>query len=116
MIRILLDQDFNHALLRGLRRRVPDLDFITARDADLSDADDRRLLRWAFENNRILFTHDIRTMPGHYAALLARGESVGGILIIPRRLLMGLVINELEIFVVCSDLDEWKNRLQILSV
>ena len=35
MLRLLIDQNLNHDILRGLRLRIPGLDFVTARQAAL---------------------------------------------------------------------------------
>jgi hypothetical protein len=40
MLRLLIDQNFNQIILRGLRQRVPALDAITAYQAGLSGAED----------------------------------------------------------------------------
>ncbi|HKZ77315.1 MAG TPA: DUF5615 family PIN-like protein [Pyrinomonadaceae bacterium] len=67
MLRLLIDQDLDQVILRGLLLRVPNLDVITARQAGLSDGSDPDLLAWAAEQKRIVVTHDRRTMPYHAA-------------------------------------------------
>jgi hypothetical protein len=49
MLRLLIDQDLDQVILRGLLLRVPTLDVITAHQAGLSDASDSHLLAWAAE-------------------------------------------------------------------
>ena len=44
MLRLLIDQDLDQVILRGLLLRVPSLDVITARQAGLSAASDPELL------------------------------------------------------------------------
>ena len=63
MLRLLIDQDLDHVILRGLLLRVPDLDVITAHQVGLSNAPDPEVLAWAAEQERIVVTHDRRTMP-----------------------------------------------------
>lgn len=106
MLRLLIDQDLDQVIMRGLLLRVPELDVITAYQAGLSDASDPDLLAWAAEQRRIVVTHDRRTMPYHAAALIAKGESLCGVIIVSRRLPVNQVINDLEIMVSCSDVDE----------
>jgi predicted nuclease of predicted toxin-antitoxin system len=65
MLRLLIDQDLDHVILRGLLLRVPNLDVITAHQAGLSNASDSEVLAWAAEQERIVITHDRRTMPYH---------------------------------------------------
>ena len=49
MLRLLIDQDLDHVILRGLLLRVPNLDVITAHQVGLSNASDPELLAWACE-------------------------------------------------------------------
>jgi len=44
MLRLLIDQDLDQVILRGLLLRVPGLDVVTAHQASLSDASDADLL------------------------------------------------------------------------
>lgn len=74
MLKLLLDQDFDHRIIRGLLKRVPDLDFVTARSLGLSRAHDRTLLIKAAEEGRILLSHDESTMLDHYFALVNQGK------------------------------------------
>jgi predicted nuclease of predicted toxin-antitoxin system len=94
--------------------RVPNLDVITAHQADLSDASDPELLAWGTEQQRILVTHDRRTMPFHAANRIASGPVITGVIIVCRRLPVSQVINDLEIIVSCSDMDEWENVIKYL--
>lgn len=63
MLRLLIDQDLDQVILRGLLLRVTTLDVTTAHQAGLSDSSDPDLLAWAAEQARIVVTHDRRTMP-----------------------------------------------------
>ena len=58
MLRLLIDQDLDHVILRGLLLRVPNLDVMTAHQAGLSNASDPEVLAWAAEQERILVTHN----------------------------------------------------------
>jgi predicted nuclease of predicted toxin-antitoxin system len=112
MLRLLIDQDFNYDVLRGLTTRTPGLDAVTAHQAGLSSASDPELLAWAASEGRILVTHDKKTMPDHAAERLASGEQ----LIIPRRLRTSEVIAELEVIVECSEADDWEGVIKYLPL
>jgi hypothetical protein len=116
MLRLLIDQDLDHVILRGLLLRVPNADVITAHKVGLSDAPDPDLLAWAEEQKRIVVTHDRRTMPSHAAVRIARGESVAGVIVVSRRLPVSQVIDDLEIIVTCSDMGEWENIIKHLPL
>jgi predicted nuclease of predicted toxin-antitoxin system len=63
MLRLLADQNFNEDIISGLLDRRPDLDVIHARDVGLQTAKDPGLLAWAAQEDRILLTHDHKTVP-----------------------------------------------------
>jgi len=62
MLSFAADENFNNDIVRGLLRRLPDLDLIKVQDAGLSGADDPAILEWAAQENRVLLTHDVTTM------------------------------------------------------
>jgi len=116
MLRLLIDHDLDHVILRGLLQRIPDLDAITAFEAGLSDAPDPELLAWAAKEGRVIVTHDHRTMPHHAADLMEAGETIAGVIIIPRRLAIRRVLDDLEMIVSCSEVSEWWNIVQRLPL
>ena len=116
MLRLLIDQEFDQDILRGLLRRVPQLDAVTAYQATLSEATDPELLAWAATQRRIIVTHDRRTVPKHAADRMLRGETVAGVLVVSRHLPIGRVINDLEIIVSCSDDHEWNDVVKYLPL
>ena len=116
MLPLLIDNDFNQIIVRGLLRRVSGLDVVTAYEVGLSEAPDPDLLAWAAVQKRVVVTHDRRTMPNHAADRMLRGEKVAGIIIVPRRLPVSRVIDDLEIVVSCSVADEWENVVKHLPL
>ncbi len=62
MPRLISDENFHGDIVRGLQRRIPALDIIRVQDAGLAGIDDPSLLTFAFEQNRILLTHDRTTI------------------------------------------------------
>ena len=81
MLRLIIDQDLDHDILRGLIRRIPDLDVVTAFEIGMMKATDPQLLTWAAEEGRIIVTHDRKTMPGHAADLMGGGRISAGFLL-----------------------------------
>ena len=112
MLRLLIDHDLDQDILRGLLRRVPDVDVVTAFEIGMSESSDPDLLAWAAEVGRVLVTHDRRTIPAHAAARLAAGEDIAGVIIVSRQMPMGSAIDELEIVVSCSEAEEWHNLVR----
>jgi hypothetical protein len=114
MLCLLIDQDLDHDILRGLVRRIPRLDAVTAFEIGMGEATDPELLNRAARDGRVVVTHDRTTMPAHATDLMSAGESIGGLIIVPRGLSLRRVIEDLEMMVTCSENDEWVNVIRYL--
>ena len=53
-VRLLTDENFNGAILRGLVRRLPELDIIRVQDVGLMNTGDPDILEWAANEGRHL--------------------------------------------------------------
>jgi hypothetical protein len=62
-LRFLADVNFDDRMISGLVRREADLDFQTAVEARLHGLADSEALKIAADSNRVLVTHDKKTMP-----------------------------------------------------
>jgi hypothetical protein len=81
-VRFQADADLNLDILTGVIRREPRVDFQTAESVDLRRLSDPEVLAFAAEAQRILVTHDLRTMLRHFADFIQRRDSPG-VLVIP---------------------------------
>ena len=70
---------------------------VTALDDGLSGVPDPGLIAWASREYRLILINDRRTMPNHAAAQMTTGKSVAGIIVVPRRLPIKQVIDDLRI-------------------
>ncbi len=111
MWRILIDNDFRHTIMRGLKLRVVNLDIVTAHESGLTGMPDPELLEWAYREGRIIFSHDTSTMPEHLKERLLAGEESAGIVIVQQNLPVGQAIEALVEFVLCSEQSEWINQI-----
>lgn len=116
MLSLLIDQDLDHDILRGLARRIPRLDAVTAFEIGMSTATDTQLLSWAAQAGRIIVTHDRTTMPTHAAELMSEGNNIAGLFIALRSLPLHQVIEELALLITCSNNDEWVNVIRYLPL
>jgi hypothetical protein len=114
MLRLLIDQDLDHDILRGLLRRIPRLNAVTAFEIGMGKATDPQLLTRAAEEGRIIVTHDRKTMPSHAADLMAVGKNISGVFVVPRSLPLRQAIEDLELMITCSANDEWVNVIRYL--
>ena len=111
MLRLLADENFNGDIVRGLRRRAPDLDLVRVQDVGLGGADDPAVLAWAAQHDRILLTHDRATMPAHAYERLVTGHTMPGIFIFDSRLSVGPAVQEILLLVECSRQEEWNGQV-----
>jgi hypothetical protein len=114
MIGFLTDEDFNGRIVRGLFLQKSDLDLVRVQDVNLMGKSDDAVLEWANDNNRLLLTHDRRTMPGHARDRLAAGGHVPGIFIVDDLAPIGACIEDIVLVAECSEQDEWRDQIHYL--
>jgi hypothetical protein len=74
-VRFQADADLNEIIVKAMLRREPGVDFQTAQAAGLAGLNDRDVLALAARSNRVLVTHDRKTMPGHFADFITSQTS-----------------------------------------
>ena len=116
MLRLLIDKNVNHRILRGLKLRLRQLDYVLVRQIGMSGFADLELLRWAAQENRIIVTHDIKTMIPAAKYRLKIGEPMAGMILVPKRMAIGHAISDLELMVECESQAELKNQIKYLPL
>lgn len=110
--RFLTDMNFNWRIVAGLRRRAPSLDLMTVQDRSMQRKPDPELLAEAQVLDRILLTHDINTMPKHFAEFLSHlqgDQHSPGVVLVPQDLPVGGAIQVLYELWACSNHGEWRD-------
>lgn len=102
MIRLLADEDFDNDILRGLTRRIPELDIIRVQDAGLRGARDVAILAWAADTGRVSLTHDVSTMTRHALERVRLEHPMPGLLAVHQRAGIGGVLEDLVLIVSCA--------------
>ncbi len=115
-IRFLTDEHFRSSVLNGVRRHLPDLDIVRVQDVGLRTASDPKILQFAALENRILLTHDVRTMETHAKARLADGRAMSGVLIIRQQVSIATAIEEIVMVAECSRPEEWNGKIRFLPL
>lgn len=113
--RFLADADLKPAILTGVKRREPSVDFQTARVASLEGLGDLEVLAIAARDGRILVSHDFATMPRHFQDFVAQHNSPG-VFLISQALSIGAAVEELLLIWSVSDSAEWENELTYLPL
>jgi predicted nuclease of predicted toxin-antitoxin system len=104
------DADLNQAIVTGVLRREPTIDFQTAYAAQLEGVKDIEVLAIAAKQKRILVSHDRRTMPLEFAQFITNNQS-SGVLIVSRKVPIEIIIEELILIWEVSSAEEWINRI-----
>ncbi len=116
MLRLAVDENFNTDILRGLRRRKPDLDAVRAQDAGLSGADDSTVLAWAADEGRLLLTHDVTTITRYANEHVNAGMPMPGVIEVGRPVPIGRAIEDILLLVELSREGEWEGRIIYLPL
>ena len=112
---LLADADLRFAIVRGLRKCEPAVDFLPAQGVIRESLKDHDVLVLAANLERVLVSHDFDTMPGHFYRFLESRESPG-IVLIPQLCPLGQAVEELRIAWVCQESEEFKNRIIYLPL
>ena len=107
MLRLLIDENFDQRILRGMRLRLPELDYIIVQRAGMSGLSDSTLLDWAARQGRILVTHDVNTITRHAHERTKHGQPMSGVIIVPDALEIGRAIGDLDIMYVLTTTARW---------
>ena len=75
-VRFLADEDLDSDIIEGPRSREPAMDILNAKKTSLRGTKDPDLLEFAAQQERILISHDRRTMIHHFRDRLAVGKTV----------------------------------------
>lgn len=95
MLAFASDEDLNARIVRGLLRRVPDLDIVRIADVGLSGADDPTVLEWAAQAGRVLLTHDVSTITRRAYERVNAGAAMPGVVEISQGLSVARAIDDL---------------------
>ena len=74
------------------------------------------LLRWAFEERRVIATHDKKTFPGFTYDEIIMGRKTFGVIVVPTDLGIGKAIDDLELLIISSREDEFVNQVIHLPI
>lgn len=115
-MRFLADENLNYDIVRGIRRRSPDVDLVRVQDINLESADDATVLEWAAQAQRVILTHDATTMTHYAYERVVAGLPMPGVFEIGRGLAVGHVIEDVRLIAECSLPNEWEGQVRYLPL
>jgi Domain of unknown function (DUF5615) len=114
-VRFLADANLDQDIVAGILRREPDVDFELPQGIIPEGMEDPAVLAVAASLDRILVTHDVRTMPRHFGEFLNHSKSPG-LILVPRSMPIRQAIEEMVLVWHISDADDWRNRFRRLPL
>src|SRR4051794_10831256 len=112
MLRLASDAEVHGEIIRGLRRRLPDIDLVRVQDALPQGTPDPAVLAWAAAENRVLLTNDRNTMVGFAYQRVAVGEPVPGVIALTNEQSIGSAID--NILLIAEYMPEEEIREQVV--
>ena len=114
--RFLADHDLNEHIVHGVGRREPAVEFLRARDVGLHERSDAEVLEYAADNQLIVISHDVNTMPAEAYVRIRAGAPVVGLLMVKQSEPVGRVLDDLILIWSASEGEEWQNVLAFLPL
>jgi hypothetical protein len=113
MLRLASDADVRGEIIRGLRRRLPEIDLVRAQDALPEGTPDLDVLAWAATENRILITNDRNTMVGFAYQRVAAGGPVPGVIVTTNEQSIGSAIDDILLIAECMPEVEIRDQVVV---
>lgn len=114
-IRFQADADLNQAILTGIHRREPAINFQTSKVSNLSGLSDLEVLAFVAQEGRVLVSHDQRTMPRYFAEFIVSQTSPGVIIVLQSLPISEAINNLIKIWQI-SEAEDWVNRIAYLPL
>jgi len=115
-VKYLFDEDLNGRIVRGVRRRLSDLDSGTVQEADLSEASNPAVLDWVASQGRVVITHDHRTMRPCAEDRLKAGLPMTSLILVRQTAALGRVIDDLVLIAEATTAEEWNETIVFLPL
>ncbi|MDJ1169812.1 DUF5615 family PIN-like protein [Roseofilum sp. BLCC_M154] len=114
MLKLLADENFDNAIIRGLLRRNCNIDVVRVQDVGLSGIDDPTILEWAADRDRVLLTHDVATITRYAYERIEQNLPMAGVIEIPMGASIGQAIEDILLLLECSIEDEIAGQIHYL--
>ncbi len=116
MLRFAVDEDFNNRILRGVLRRLPDVDIVRVQDVGLRSREDPVVLEWAANDGRVLITHDASTISAFAYERVKLGLAMSGVFEVSQDMPIGQAIEEIILIAGASFDGEYEGEVRYLPL
>lgn len=107
------DANFNGDIIVGLLRRDPTIDFRTSHSLNLAGVPDDQVLAKCSAEDRILVSHDFKTMRHHFGRFLITHECPG-VILMSQDVSVGVGVEALFLVWYASTHEEYRDRIVVL--
>ncbi len=114
--RFLANHDLTEAILLGVVRREPGVDFQRLREVGMADRPDADVLNYAAELGLLLVSHDVNTMTAHASERIAAGLPMPGLFLAHQHEQVGVIVDDLVLIWLGSDAEEWEGQVVFLPM
>ena len=113
MLRLASDADVHGDIVRGLRRRRPEINLVRVQEALPEGTPDPDVLAWAASEKRVLITNDRKTMVGFAHQRVAADESMPGLIATTNEQALGEAIDDILVIAELMSEDEVREQVVI---
>ena len=110
------DNDLTDAIVRGVLRREPGVEFARLRELDLQSHPDAEVLEFAARVSWIVVSHDVNSMTAAAFSLLAAEKPMHGLLLVHQRDPIAPTIDSLILIWRASEAEEWIGQVEHLPL
>lgn len=113
MLRLASDADVHGEIIRGLRRRLPEIDLLRVHDILPEGTPDPEVLAWAATDNRVLITNDRNTMVGFAYQRVEAGQPMPGLILTTNEQSIGSALDDILLIVEYMPQEEIRNQVVV---
>ena len=116
MLPLAADESLHGHIVRGLRRRDPNIDLVLVEEAGLRGSTDPVVLEWAAREGRVLVTQDEQTMIGFAWDRVKAGLPMPGLIVRGKGVSIRQAIDDLLLIANCGMAEDVKDQVQHLPL
>ena len=114
MLPLAADEDGDGAIIRGLRRRLPNVDLVLVLEAGFGGSPDPVALEWAAKEDRAFITQDENTLVGYAWERVRIGLPMPGDIVRGKGVTIRRAIDDLVIIADCGIAEDFKDQVRFL--
>lgn len=116
MLKLLIDENLDQRILRGVQLRIPGLEYTVVQETSLAGAEDAALLEWAAVDPHVLVTHDRNTMIKAAFDRIRSGQKTAGLVVVKKELPLTRAIEDLVLLVECSTEADFEDQVVFIPM